>query len=190
MTPELIISIILGFCLSAAAGFRVFIPLVLLSFATHFEIFPVSESWQWVGSIPALVLLSAAAIFEALAYLIPWLDNLLDTVAVPLAAIAGTLIMVATVGDIDPVYTWALAIIAGGGTAAAISGTTSVTRAASTATTGGFGNPVIAVAETGTATAVSLATLASPLIALAILVILFGVVRRLVKKLKRKQAIS
>lgn len=185
MVLELIISIVLGFCLAAAAGFRIFIPLLLVSLATHFGWFPVDQSWEWIGSNAALWLLGIAAVVETFAYFIPWLDNLLDTISVPLAGIAGTLLMVITMGDVDPIFTWALAIIAGGGAAAAISGTTGVTRLTSTATTGGIANPVIATVETGAATTISVASVFSPFIALILVLLIVGVAWRWIKKLRR-----
>ncbi|MEP0266494.1 DUF4126 domain-containing protein [Dokdonia sp.] len=185
MNFELIISIVLGFSLAAAAGFRIFIPLLMVSLSAHFGWFPVNESWQWVGSTTALWLLGIAAVIEVFAYFIPWLDNILDTASVPLAGIAGTLLMVSTMGDVNPVFSWALAIIAGGGAAAAISGTTGATRLTSTATTGGIANPVIATVETGAATTISVASILSPFIALVILFIIVGGVWKWIKKLRR-----
>ena len=185
MDFELIISIVLGFSLAAAAGFRVFIPLLIVSLSAHYGWFPVAEKWQWVGSTAALWLLGIAAVIETFAYFIPWLDNLLDTISVPLAGIAGTLLMVATMGDVHPAFTWALAIIAGGGAAAAISGTTGMTRLTSTATTGGIANPVVATAETASATTISVTSIFSPIIALVIVLILIGGVWRFIKKLRR-----
>lgn len=185
MSSELIISIILGFSLAAAAGFRVFIPLFVLSLSAHFGWFSVDEDWMWMGSMTAIVLLGAATIFEVFAYFIPWFDNLLDTAAIPLAAIAGTLIMVATMGDMNPVFTWALAIIAGGGTAAAISGTAGASRLTSTATTAGLGNPVIAATETTAALTVSAASIFSPLLALFFVIVVLLVIWKLVKRIRR-----
>ncbi|MFZ8480563.1 DUF4126 domain-containing protein, partial [Staphylococcus aureus] len=85
----------------------------------------------------------------------PLVDHLLDTVAIPLAGIAGTLVMASTLTDMSPAMTWALAIIAGGGAAATIKGTAATTRGASTATTGGLANPAVSVAETGAAIGLS-----------------------------------
>ena len=184
MSIELLISIVLGFSLAAAAGFRVFIPLLILSLSAHYGWFPVNENWEWVGSTAALWLLGVAALVEIFAYFIPYVDNLLDTIAVPLAGIAGSLLMLATMGDVNPAFAWALAIIAGGGAAAAISGTTGATRLTSTATTGGFANPVVSTAETGAATAVSLASIFSPFIALILLLLFVGVVWRVIKKIR------
>lgn len=184
MSIELIISIVLGFSLAAAAGFRVFIPLLVLSLSAHNGWFPVNESWEWVGSTAALWLLGVAAAVETFAYFIPYVDNILDSIAVPLAGIAGSLLMLATMGDVNPAFAWALAIIAGGGAAAAISGTTSATRLTSTATTGGIANPVVSTAETGAATAVSVASIFSPFIALILLLFFVGGVWRVIKKIR------
>lgn len=125
MTFETLLSICLGIGLSASVGFRVFVPLFALSLASYFNIWELNDSWSWVGRASALVVLGVATLFEIFAYYMPYVDNLLDTITVPLATIAGTAIMVSTVADLSPVFTWALAIIAGGGTAAAVAGTTS-----------------------------------------------------------------
>ncbi|WP_299214739.1 DUF4126 domain-containing protein [uncultured Dokdonia sp.] len=185
MVFELIISIVLGFSLAAAAGFRIFIPLLLVSLAAHFGWFPIDQNWEWVGSNIALWILGIAAVFETFAYFIPWLDNLLDTISVPLAGIAGTLLMVITMGDVDPIFTWVLAIIAGGGAAATISGTAGVTRLTSTATTGGVANPVIASVETGAATTISVASVFSPFLALILVLFIVWSIWRWIKKLRR-----
>ena len=172
MTPETIFSILLGIGLAASVGFRVFVPLFALSLASFYEIIPLNESWQWVGSMPAMITLGIATIVEIVAYLIPWLDNLLDTIAVPLAAVAGTAVMLSTAADLDPVVTWSLAIIAGGGTATAIKTSTSTTRLASTATTGGIANPVVSTVETGTSVVMSVLSFVAPVLAIIFVVII------------------
>ena len=172
MTPETIFSILLGIGLAASVGFRVFVPLFALSLASFYEIMPLNESWQWVGSMPAMITLGIATIVEIVAYIIPWLDNLLDTIAVPLAAVAGTAVMLSTAADLDPVVTWSLAIIAGGGTATAIKTSTSTTRLASTATTGGIANPVVSTVETGTSVVMSVLSFVAPVLAIIFVVII------------------
>lgn len=169
---ETLISIFLGVGLAASVGFRVFLPLFALSLSAYFNIIPLNDSWQWVGSSFALITLGIATILEIFAYYIPVFDNLLDTIAVPLAAIAGTAVVVSTAANLDPIVTWSLAIIAGGGTAAAIKGSAAGTRAASTATTVGVANPLVSTVETGTATALSAFSIFLPVVAIAIVVLL------------------
>ena len=183
---SLIISIFLGIGLATAVGFRVFLPLLILSICTYYDIIPLQESWQWVGSIPALVLLATATVVEILGYYIPWVDNLLDTIAVPLAGIAGTVVMLATLGDTDPLITWSLAIIAGGGTAAVVAGTTSATRAASTITTGGLANPVVSTVETGVSVFMSLISIFIPILAIILAVFIFFGIRKFYKRFRSK----
>lgn len=170
MTAEIFLSVFLGIGLAASSGFRVFLPLFALSCASYFGIIPLNETWMWVGSVPALVILGVASIFESVSYLAPVVDNLLDTIAVPLAGVAGTLAMASTLADMSPAMTWALAIVAGGG-AATIKGTSATTRVVSTATTGGLVNPAISMAETGTAIGLSVLSIFAPIIAMVALVI-------------------
>lgn len=185
MDIQTVLSIFLGIGLAASAGFRVFLPLFVLSLATHFNVIPLNESWVWVGSFPALITLGIAMIFEIFAYYIPFVDNLLDTIATPLAAIAGTAAMASTLIDLDPMLTWGLAIIAGGGTATAMQGMTSVTRLASSIKTGGLGNPVVSTAETGTAITLSTLSIFVPIIALVFVIIIFAIAFWLYRKFRK-----
>ncbi|MDO1510644.1 MULTISPECIES: DUF4126 domain-containing protein [unclassified Neisseria] len=179
MTFDTIISIALGIGLAASTGFRVFLPLFALSLSAYFGLWPLNESWQWLGSTNALIILGIAAIVESLGYLIPFIDNLLDTIAVPLAGLAGTAVMASTAADLSPAVTWALAIIAGGGAAAAIKGANATTRAASTATTGGLANPIFSVAETGTAVVMTALSLFVPILAVfAVVMVSFWLYRK------------
>lgn len=194
MTPETIISIFLGIGLAASVGFRVFLPLFALSLAGYYNIIPLNESWTWVASSTALITLGVATILEIFAYYIPWFDNLLDTIAVPLAAIAGTAVMVSTIADLSPVITWALAIIAGGGTATAIKGTTASARLTSTTTTAGVANPLISTVETGTSVMMSAFSIFLPIVAIVLVVLIFLGMRKLYKfifpSLKKEQNLS
>lgn len=184
---EIIISIFLGIGLAAAVGFRVFLPLLVLSLAGYCEVIPLNESWQWMGSLTAVITLGVATLVEISGYYIPWLDNLLDTIALPLATLAGTAVMVATVTDLNPVVTWSLAIIAGGGTAAAIKGNASAARLTSTATTAGTANPIIATVETAIAAVMAFASIFIPILAFILVVLLFFIIFRLYKKLRKKR---
>lgn len=184
MTSETIISIFLGIGLAASVGFRVFLPLFALSLASYFDVWSLNDNWEWIGSLPALIVLGVATLVEIFAYFIPWVDNLLDSVAVPLAAIAGTAVMVSTIANLDPVVTWSLAIIAGGGTATAIKGTSAAGRLTSSATTGGLANPVVSTVETGTAVVVSTASIFAPIIAAVLVIIILSFVFWIYRKIR------
>lgn len=186
MTIDTILSICLGVGLAASVGFRVFLPLFALSLATYFGKWDLNESWLWIGSSTAVITLGIATLVEIAAYYIPVIDNALDTIAIPLATIAGTAIMVSTVADLSPVITWALAIIAGGGTAAAVKSSASATRLGSTVSTAGLGNPVVSTVETGTSIIMSIVSIFLPILAIILVIFIFYVVFRVYKKLKSK----
>nr|WP_321222734.1 DUF4126 domain-containing protein [uncultured Psychroserpens sp.] len=187
MTTDTIISIFLGIGLSASVGFRVFVPLFALSLAAHFNLWELNDSWQWIGSLTAVITLGVATVVEIFGYYIPYIDNLLDSIAIPLATIAGTAVMVSTVADLSPAITWALAIIAGGGTAAAVAGSSGVTRLASTTTTGGFGNPIVSTLETGSSIIMSIVSLFIPVLAFIFVLVIFYFVFKIFKKFKRSK---
>lgn len=177
MEPTLLISVFLGIGLAAATGFRVFLPMFVLSLAAYTDWWELNEQWAWLGSEMALVLLGAAMISEILAYYIPWVDNALDTLAVPLAGLAGTAIMVATLSGMPPLMTWALAIIAGGGMAVTIKGANAGSRLGSSVATAGLGNPVVATLESIGAVILSVLSFLVPVVAAVFgVLILVGVI--------------
>ena len=169
---DLVLSICLGVGLAAAAGFRVFLPILALSMAAYFDVVDLNDNWLWLGSWQTLVLLGFASVLELLAYYIPWFDNALDTIAVPLASVAGTILFFVTLGDFEPWVSWALAIIGGGGTAGFIAGSTATVRAASTATTLGFANPIFATIESIVSVILSILALFIPVLAVILVIYL------------------
>ena len=181
-----LVSIFLGIGLAASVGFRIFLPLFALSLAAYFNVWELNDNWQWIGSLPAVITLGVATIVEIFAYFIPWVDNLLDSVAVPMAAIAGTAVMVSTVANLEPLITWALAIIAGGGTATAIKSTSAAGRITSSTTTGGLANPVFGLVETGTAVVMTTASIFMPILAAILVIIILFLVFRIYQKLRPK----
>ncbi len=178
-----IISAFIGIGLAAATGFRVFMPMFAVSLASYLGWIPMNESFEWLAGLPTLITTGIAMIAEILAYYIPFIDHLLDTISVPLATIAGSVMFASQFADIGTFPQWALALIAGGGTAAAISSGFAGTRAASTATTGGLGNSVVATTETAGAGIMSFLALAAPVIAFIAAVALIITVLVLGKKL-------
>lgn len=149
MNVEMLFSVCIGLGLSAACGFRVFVPLFGLSLAAHAGHLQLASDFQWLASTPALVALGIATATEIAGYYVPWLDHLLDTLATPAAVVAGVMATAAVTSDMSPLLRWSLAVIAGGGIAGGVQLTTVASRAASTLLTGGMGNPLVATAELG-----------------------------------------
>jgi len=182
---DLALSIALGVGLAAATGFRVFLPMLVVSVAAYTGHLPLSENFAWLGMPSALMMLGVAALVEILAYYIPGVDNLLDVLATPAAVVAGTLVSAAVITDLPPMLKWTTAIIAGGGVAGLTQGVTALLRAKSTVLTAGVGNPVIATAELGGSLLVSLLALAAPLIALLVVIVFLWLAMRLIRRIAR-----
>jgi hypothetical protein len=183
---DLAVSIALGVGLAAATGFRVFLPMLVVSAAAYTGHLPLGDSFAWLGTPSALTMLGVAAIAEVFAYYIPGVDNLLDTLATPAAFVAGTVVSAAVITDLPPMVKWTTAVIAGGGVAGLTQGVTAVLRAKSTVLTGGLGNVVIATAELGGALLISLLALVAPLVALLVVVVFLWLAIRLLRQLPRR----
>jgi Domain of unknown function (DUF4126) len=184
---DLVLSIALGIGLAAAVGFRVFLPMLVMSVAAYSGHLTLSNGFAWLATPPALVMLSVAALLEMLAYYIPGVDNLLDTIATPAALIAGTVVSAAVMTDVPPIVKWTTAVIAGGGAAGLTQGLTSLLRAKSTLTTAGLGNHLVATGEIGAALALSLLSLAAPLLAVALVALLCWLAVRALRRLLRSK---
>ena len=179
---DLALSIVLGVALAAATGFRVFLPMLIVSGAAYTGHLQLDNGFAWLGTQSALIMLSAAAVAEVLAYYIPVIDNLLDTLATPAAFVAGTIVSAAVMIDAPPMVKWTAAVIAGGGVAGLTQAMTGVLRAHSTVLTGGFGNFVIATAELVGAALISFLALAAPTLAIALVVLFLIAALRLIRR--------
>jgi hypothetical protein len=177
---DLLFSVALGIGLAAATGFRVFIPLLVAGLAARAGWVPLTDSFAWLHSTPALVALGTAAVLETLAFYIPGLDHLLDVLAGPLAVIAGVLASASVMVDMPAEVRWPIAVIGGGGIAALTKGTAALIRAKSAALTGGLGNPVVSTAETAGAATVSVLAIVAPALCLvgAIAIVVWALRRR------------
>ena len=182
---DLALSIVLGIALGAATGFRVFLPMLVVSGAAYTGHLQLDNSFAWLGTASALTMLSVAALAEVAAYYVPVIDNLLDTLATPAALVAGTVVSAAVMIDVPPMMKWTAAVVAGGGIAGLTQGVTGMLRAHSTVLTGGLGNTVIATAELGGALLISFLALVAPAAAIALVILFLLLAIRLLRRLFR-----
>lgn len=179
---DLVLSLLVGVGLSAACGFRVFVPPLILSIAGLTGQLHLAHGFEWIGTYPALITFAAATLLEIAGYYVPWLDHALDVLATPAAIIAGTVITAAMVQDVSPFLRWTLAVIAGGGIAGLIQGLTVTARGVSSALTGGLGNPLVATAELGGSLLTAVLALLTPVIALGFLLLLLVLIVRRIRR--------
>ncbi|MFO7304251.1 MAG: DUF4126 domain-containing protein [Gammaproteobacteria bacterium] len=177
---ELLLSIALGVALAAATGLRVFAPLLVAGLAARAGWISLTDAFAWLESTPALLMLSTAALLEALAYAIPGVDHVLDVLAGPAAVVAGALASASVMGDVSPALQWPLAVIAGGGIAGAVKGSVAVVRGKTGIATAGLGNPIVSTFETVGAVTLSLLAVLLPIATVvAIIALLFWGIRKM-----------
>ena len=179
MTAETLFGMMIGLGLSAACGFRVFVPPLIVSLAAYTGHLQVSEGFQWLASYPAVVAFSAAVGCEILGYYVPWVDNALDTIAAPAAVVAGSVLSASMVHEASPLVKWTFAVIAGGGSAGLFHTATAILRGGSTMATGGLGNPLLSTVELGGAATLSVLALLVPA---ATLFVMIGILAVAIKK--------
>jgi hypothetical protein len=178
MTPESVVSVGVGLALAAAAGFRIFVPLLVLSLAAQTGWVEISPSFSWLATPSASLALGTATGLEIAAYYIPFFDNVLDTLAAPLAVLAGVVASASLLTDLPPWLQYTIAIVGAGGTAGLVHASTSVLRLKSSAATAGIGNPILATLELVGSLLIALLALFAPLIALAVVVLIVVFVAR------------
>jgi hypothetical protein len=172
---DTLVSFLLGISLSAACGLRLFLPFLVVSATAIIGHLSLPTDLSWLGSDQALIMLVIASTVEILAYYVPFIDNLLDPIALPLATMAGTLVTAFTLPEMNSLLQWTLAAIVGGGSAGLIKGTTSLSRLGSTFLSAGWANFLLATAEWIGASLLAFLALTVPIGAGIVAIVLLGV---------------
>ena len=174
-------SLMLGVGLSAASGFRVFVPFLGISIASFAGHLTLAPGFEWIGSWPGLLAFATATILEIAIYFVPWIDNITDAFATPLAIVAGTILTASQIGEMSHLLQWSLAIIAGGGVCGVVQMGTVAIRAVSTGTTGGFGNFLVATFELIAAVVVTVLAIVLPVVGIiAVVWITYKMLRKII----------
>lgn len=161
---EAILGVITGVGLSAACGFRIFVPLLVLNLAAMYGYVHLAPGFEWIGGSYATVALATATLLEVIAYYIPWLDNMMDAIASPVSVIAGTIATASVITDMPAAVKWMVAIIAGGGIAGLLQGSTAALRAKSSLLTGGAGNVAVSTLELAGSTVTAVLAVLLPVV--------------------------
>lgn len=178
-----ILSVFLGLGLASAAGFRVFVPLLITNIASLLGLYHFGLGLEWMGTYTALAILLTATLAEIAGYYIPWLDHLLDTIALPASIMAGTILATSFVTVQDPALKWALGLIVGGGAAGIVQAGTSLLRIGSTTTTGGLANPIVSTSENIFSIVLSIISLILPyFMAICVAIFLIYMIKKLLNR--------
>jgi len=180
LSPETITAAALGIGLAASAGFRVFVPMLVASIAAYLGVLPVQDGFGWLATWPAIVSFGTATVLEIVAYYVPFVDNLLDSITTPMAVGAGALLMTSVLPIDGDLLRWSTGFIVGGGIAATVQGGSVLLRLLSSSLTGGTGNSAVTTGEHAAAFGTSILSLVIPvvvvcalLVAMVILIVFF-----------------
>ena len=187
---DIVLNICIGIALAATCGFRIFVPLLALSVAGLAGVVDLGSSFQWIGTYQAVIVFGVATLVEILAYFIPYVDNILDAASVPFSVMAGVVVTAAVMTDVSPILRWAMAIIAGGGAAAAGSLVSNGVHAASTLASGGAANPVVSTVESTGSIVASILAVAVPILAVVLIVTAIFLIYRFFIRAKRRGRIA
>jgi hypothetical protein len=187
---ELALSILVGIGLSAACGFRVFVPLLGMSLAAQTGHLELASGFSWIATPIATGAFGVATLLEIVAYFVPWLDNVLDTLTTPAAVVAGTIAMASAVTDVSPFLQWTLGVIAGGGAAGGVQALTVATRGASSVTTAGLANPLLSLVELGASLVTTVLAVLTPVLAVLGLTVTAILVTRWIRGARQRSTPS
>ena len=186
---EILLQVLVGIGLAATCGFRVFVPLFVMSIAGVSGYMNFSAGFEWIASYPALIIFGVATVLEIVAYFVPYVDNILDMASLPIGIVAGIIVVASVITAVDPILRWTLTVIAGGGIAAGTGVISNAVHALSTATTGGTANPAVSTIESGATVIMTILSVVLPIVGvLVVALVLFLSIRYVVRRKRKKQS--
>jgi hypothetical protein len=168
-----ILPALLGLGLAASSGLKTFLPLLVMAVSARFGLFglELSGSFAWLASNAALAALTVATVAELAADKIPFVDHALSVLGTVTRPAAGALAAAAAFSSLDPTAAAVAGLIIGAPTALAVHSAQATTRVASTAVTGGLGNPLVSIVEDVAAFGGAVLALAAPLLVPVVLLV-------------------
>ncbi|HWC71712.1 MAG TPA: DUF4126 domain-containing protein [Actinomycetota bacterium] len=177
--------------LSTATGLNAYLPLLILGGLDRWTgLVTLDAPYDALAEPGVMLAIAAIAVVDFIGDKVPAIDSVLHAIGVVVAPVAGALVALAASGnDVDP----ALAVVLGVAAAGATHGARSMVRPASTAFTGGAGNPMLSLGEDTISTVLSFSAVIVPVVAFLLVLALFAVlvwgVRRAWRR-RRGRAVS
>lgn len=173
-----------GIGLSASAGVRAYVPLLVIALTARYtDLLVLTNRQNFLKEDWVLIVLIVFAVIETLADKIPGLDHINDAIHIPIRIGAGALSTYAVAGNIDPVAAVILGgVVSGGSTAVKVK-----TRAAVSATTVGHGNFFSSIIDDFFVWIESLLAVSAPYLAIVVVFIFAYFIYRVSKWKKRRK---
>lgn len=167
-------SVFAAFGLSGAAGLNAWLPLFAGALLQRLDVVELAAPFDELSSTGWLVALGVLTIADFVGDKIPAVDHVLHGVGAVVAPVSGAALFAGQTGLETDIPTL-VAVVAGGATAEAVHTGRAAVRPASTATTGGVGNPFLSLLEdAGSVLLTAVAFVVPVLAALFVIVLLVG----------------
>ena len=147
---EIVYQVMMGVSLAACAGFRAYLPLLIMGIMARTGHIQLNPSMQFLTSDTMLIVFGAASAIEFCGDKFIAVDHFLDAVGTVARPVAGTLLVSSMITKMDLQTSLVLGLIAGGGTALTMHSGKAVVRAKSTVFAplhGGLGNAALSCGE-------------------------------------------
>lgn len=173
--------------LATAAGLNAWIPLLATGLlARYTNVIHLDGTWANLENTGVLIALAAVAVVDFVGDKIPGVDHVLHaagTVIAPATGVAAALSSSSAL-DVSPALMTIIGLVA----AETSHGTRMAIRPFSTVTTGGLGNPVVSLIEDVASVALSVVAIIVPVLAALLVVAMFAVAWRMIRRLRRRRA--
>ena len=170
---EAVVGLMTALGLSTAAGLNAYLPLLIVGGLDRWtDLLALDAPYDTLAEPGVMLAIGAVALVDFVGDKIPAIDSVLHAIGLVVAPVAGGLVALAATGNdaVDPAF----AIVLGVAAAGATHGARSIVRPASTAFTGGAGNPVLSLGEDAISTLLAFSAVIVPVVAFVVALLLFG----------------
>ena len=185
---EAVVGLMTALGLSTAAGLNAYLPLLIVGGLDRWtDLLTLAAPYDTLAEPGVMLAVGAVALVDFVGDKIPAIDSALHAIGVVVAPVAGALVSLAATGNdaVDPAFAVVLGVAAAGAT----HGARSMVRPASTAFTGGAGNPVLSLGEDAISTLLSFSAVLVPVVAFVLALLLFGLLFWATRVWRRKRTV-
>jgi hypothetical protein len=168
---EAAIGLMTALGLSTATGLNAYLPLLILGgLARWTDLLTLDAPYDTLAEPGVMLAIGVIAVVDFVGDKVPALDSVLHAIGLVVAPVAGALVALAATGNdaVDPAF----AVVVGVAAAGATHGARTIVRPASTAFTGGAGNPVLSLGEDTFSTVLAFSAVIVPVVAFLMVVAL------------------
>jgi large-conductance mechanosensitive channel len=161
---EAAIGLMTALGLSTATGLNAYLPLLILGgLARWTDLITLDAPYDTLAEPGVMIAIGVIAVVDFVGDKVPALDSVLHAIGLVVAPVAGALVALAATGNdvVDPAF----AVVVGVAAAGATHGARTIVRPASTAFTGGVGNPVLSLGEDTVSTVLAFSAVIVPVVA-------------------------